>query len=280
MRGALFFFSVLPSKKSLFSVGGGRGIRRRALVCDEFDEMFRGDFDNYAQVLGERAAGVEASDPGGHEHVHCSLRRLDGDVLACYYLDADPSKVFRLRIYSFRGAAMQIWRPTNSTEAHALVTDLPERWPDIDLDPINWEQLDGCDVLWGEEKQQPQRGGEDEEERGETTPATKFKGTMPNGGCTVASQFDPTRLVDVKDELFLDHSALCVDDRGYDRASGRLLYGSIHGVPYTMRRVSVRDYEEGKDSGEDCLHWTLGAAFRDPGLFDRKMQPLRRRTER
>ena len=49
-----------------------RGLRLRA----SFEDLFLGDFDNYAQADAERAAGVLAADATGHEHVHCALRAI------------------------------------------------------------------------------------------------------------------------------------------------------------------------------------------------------------
>eukprot|EP00170_Pyropia_yezoensis_P009369 contig_41261_g9404 len=66
----------------------------------EFLAWFAGDFDNYEQVLEERAAGLFPREGGGHEHIHCTLTPLgDGWLFAKYYFNGDPSVVFRSRLY-------------------------------------------------------------------------------------------------------------------------------------------------------------------------------------
>ena len=40
-------------------------------------DCFIGDFDNYEQVLQDRAKGMEPREGGGHEHIHCAVRRID-----------------------------------------------------------------------------------------------------------------------------------------------------------------------------------------------------------
>jgi len=81
---------------------------------------FRGDFDNYRQVLSDRRAGRVPREGGGHEHFHCTFLPLphdqisfgdvgadgaeggcEGAVIAAYYLDAAPRRLFRLRMYAF-----------------------------------------------------------------------------------------------------------------------------------------------------------------------------------
>merc|ERR1712060_594681 len=71
-----------------------------------FKGMFRGHFDNLAQVRADRASGLLPREGGGHEHIHCHLQPVklsdapaDSVVLAHYYFDGQPERTFRLRLY-------------------------------------------------------------------------------------------------------------------------------------------------------------------------------------
>jgi len=206
-----------------------------------FDAAFAGDFDNYAQVVAERARGVAAADTDGHEHVHCCLRPLRAEaaplvgddaarvVLACYYLDGEPKNVFRLRCYTFDDKRrMALLRPPRAAiaAAHAACADLPARGAAACVPALaatgRWEPLDGCDVAW-----RPVEGG--------------YDGAMASGseGCVVLSQRDGATQVRVKDALALRDNVLEVDDRGY-ALDGTLIYGSPDGGPYRLARVGTR----------------------------------------
>lgn len=186
-----------------------------------FEALFKGRFDNGAQVREQKALNVEC-----HEHVHCSLEPLDEAqavhvvngpqaILASYYLDStdlDSTNLFRLRIYRLtpRGEdrLMEVFRPRDVRLAHEMSPDV------LDLE---WDYIEGCDIVWG-----PRGDG--------------FKGIMRTGRATIASQKDG-RPVIIEDELDLSEDALWVNDRGYDAASGALLYGSRDGVPYKLQRL-------------------------------------------
>ncbi|KAL3806621.1 hypothetical protein ACHAXA_003012 [Cyclostephanos tholiformis] len=94
--------------------------------------MFQGDFDNYDQVVRDRERGLTPGEGGGHEHIHCTLvpcprrrnHRAAGSavvgggeyhrtrrerrrrhrsrwVLAAFYFNGDPGRIFRFRLYRF-----------------------------------------------------------------------------------------------------------------------------------------------------------------------------------
>merc|ERR1719327_2458960 len=79
--------------------------------------LFCGHFDNLAQVEADLAAGRTPREGGGHEHIHCHLQQLPMPtthrfaeptteyVLASYYFNGEPDKVFRQRIYALRPLA-------------------------------------------------------------------------------------------------------------------------------------------------------------------------------
>ena len=87
---------------------------------------FQGDFDNYNQVYADRSNGLLPREGGGHEHFHVTLLPLPaaiipehlfplsglvsetetetkmerGAVVAAYYFDGMPNRIFRLRMYT------------------------------------------------------------------------------------------------------------------------------------------------------------------------------------
>ena len=54
----------------------------------------------------------------------------------------------------------------------------------------------------------------------------------------------------------LTRAGISLDDRGFDLASGRQLYGNWAGVPYAMTRVG------------ETLRWTLGPAHRSAEQYE------------
>ena len=108
-RSALVMNSLAPTLNA----------ERASQCCDEgsalllrFMCLFRGHFDNFAQVDADLAAGRLPRAGGGHEHIHCHLQRLPplstradssngrAHVLASYYFDGQPDRTFRERVYA------------------------------------------------------------------------------------------------------------------------------------------------------------------------------------
>ena len=78
----------------------------RRLLARRFD----GHFDNYDQVITDRAAGLEPGPGGGHEHIHALIRPLILDdrglplaLIAVYYFEGQPGALFRVRCYTLAG---------------------------------------------------------------------------------------------------------------------------------------------------------------------------------
>ncbi|CAM9110668.1 unnamed protein product [Phaeothamnion confervicola] len=151
----------------------------------ELLRLFDGDFDNYDQVLQDRALGMTAGEGGGHEHIHCRLRDVTtlapkqimrpagtsapyGDsanpkatVSATYYFNGDPNVVFRFRLYTFenalpeapRGAAvvMRLWRLLPAVEARLRANGYRLEkvdWDALDPDGTVAEEMRGCEIYW------------------------------------------------------------------------------------------------------------------------------------
>jgi len=74
--------------------------QQKGPVWQRLSECFRGDFDNYAQVLEDRKQNLEPREGGGHEHFHCTLVPLtESTRLAAFYFDGNPDRIFRFRYY-------------------------------------------------------------------------------------------------------------------------------------------------------------------------------------
>lgn len=225
----------------------------------EFVRFFEGEFDNYHQVVEERERGVLPRDGGGHEHIHCSVVRLTGDLLfARYYFNGDPSCVFRSRLYkveasdvSERGLVeMRIFRFYEETERRLKANN-------YDISKIEWDVgdvydwLEGCEVYW--ELYEPEAYAEDEaSETLGIEPGPRFVGYMEGGGCELYSREIGGR-IKVMDDLLLTAEDLWVADRGFDE-DDNFVYGNRRGVPYKMRRVG----------DDDDMAWTLSAAHPAP----------------
>jgi hypothetical protein len=215
------------------------GDRSDGRLTDAFLKCFQGHFDNHGQVVADRAAGLEPREGGGHEHIHCHVRRLalspspssqppaEAFLLASYYFDGKPECVFRERLYSLhevssdvqfgRCVQMRIFqlRESMETELRAAAGTVDAlQWSSADVaDSLH---IPGADVFW-------RRRGD------------RFEGKMRTESVLVHSARQGMPIV-VRDDVTLWHDALWVNDRGYD-TEGNYLYGNVRNVPYQMDRV-------------------------------------------
>jgi len=217
-------------------------------LLDTLMNCFEGHFDNHAQVVADRAAGLEPREGGGHEHIHCHVQRvaLDADagasqpaavMLASYYFDGCPERIFRERLYGLRELAadeqfgecvqMRIYQLRDSVEADLRTaggTAAAVQWNCEDV--ADAMHIPGADVFW-------RRDGD------------RFEGHMRTESVLVHSTRLGAQIV-VRDDVALWRDALWVNDRGSD-TEGNYLYGNVRDVPYKMDRVAHD-------------HWTTGRA--------------------
>jgi hypothetical protein len=239
---------------------------------------FVGDFDNFAQVERDRTEGLAPREGGGHEHIHCCVRRLalpavaaaDGDsdaLLAIYYFDGSPAKLFRVRCYTLHGGQnkdasleMRLWRVPPAVVAAAAQAaprgaEVASSAAAVALLAAGLQAcnaLDGCEVHWSFGPAVA----------GSASKLRSLVATMEGGGCMIESEREPGRFIRVEDDLTLNPqevalgsdgcigvgAMLQINDRGFDVPSGAMVYGNWRGVPYALARV-----EPGSD-----LAWTLG----------------------
>ena len=215
-----------------------------------FLASFRGHFDNFAQVLEDRAADLAPRHGGGHEHIHCHVQPIEplaaaeeDFVLASYYFDNDPKKLFRERVYGMRELEadqqfghciqMRIFRLRASTEealrgvGSAAAVDC---WSAADVDTELL--LPGCDVFW-------------------RPVGDRFEGRMRTESVVVESPTMGIPIV-VRDDVTLGSDALWINDRGSDVA-GNYLYGNVRDVPYKLDRMPEVQHDM-----EDFESWLSG----------------------
>lgn len=263
-----------------FPISGYFSLRQRAFLwraqagAECFDDdngslplfrlYFQGEFDNAAQVVSERAQGIEAGPAGGHEQIHCILTPLDlpagsfgGDAQfflgATYYFDGRPEAVFRCRVYSFHppppaadddedeecGASFFLPPPPFlEMRLHRFTPEfegmMRQNKYDLNLLPQTQvelaevvEELEGCSVIWSVSNFKTS----DEEDDG-----VSFRGVMRDGFCLVQSQRDAGIQLKIEDDLLLTREMLCVNDRGTDCVTGKIIYGNYRSLPYRMER--------------------------------------------
>ena len=230
-------------------------------LLSRFSRLFRGHFDNFEQADADLAAGSGPREGGGHEHIHCHLQPLPDlsreresqelmprskYVLASYYADGQPEKLFRERIYALSACdadaqfgqciQMQIFRLREDTveNLRSVGGDASRVLWDVD-DADESLLIPDCNVYWrwlGE----------------------RFEGEMRTESIVVHSPVLKRDIV-VRDDVALwegsdgaEGDALWCNDRGSDM-EGNYVYGNIHDIPYKMQRV-------------DAEHWTATGAPR------------------
>jgi len=200
------------------------------LLILKLKSWFKGDFDNKIQVDEDLAASRAPREGGGHEHIHCKVLDVDlaeedsrHSLLAHYYFGDDPSRTFRMRLYTFAAAQDPDGSMSVKMQIHYLSEErIAALKAGTDPASIDWRNQDvthpieDVDVTW--------------RPRGD-----HFHGTLDKDSVTI---FSPTMQapIIIKDEVTLWADQLWVNDRGYT-ADGKQIYGNFHGVPYKLNKV-------------------------------------------
>jgi len=183
-----------------------------------------GRWDNQEQHYFERRNG--APPEALHERIHSifapvSLAGLSGNVLYVQqYLDDDPQKIYRQRIYHITADAEAgaVRLDILAFPDAAAVKDAHENPALLDsLDADSLRRYPGCEVFWKPRAQ----GG--------------WTGQVRPGACTFVSQRSGKRII-VEDDLLLTQDELWIHDRAHDE-SGALVYGNRAGIPHKLRRA-------------------------------------------
>ena len=207
-----------------------------------FLEWFPGVYDNQEQVYFEEEQGVP--EDLRHERIHHTFARVDLPAFGenvfyvQQYLDDDPAKIYRQRIYVFtadyeeNAIRLAIHTPN---DVASLV--------DAHLDPTKLEGLTqadavnmpGCDVYWRKR-------------------ASDFDGQMKPRACSFVSKRSGKRII-IDDDLILTDSEIWISDRAEDE-DGNYVFGNKEGIPH--KNLKARRFEcwiaALEQNGED---WTF-----------------------
>ncbi len=264
--------------------------KKSLLLWKYLQECFQGDFDNYHQVVQDRARGLLPREGGGHEHIHCTLLPLDVihrpyARLAAFYFDGLPQRIFRFRYYELT--------PTTTSDDDdndaAVITQLYLLHPQLEgilrgeENPMEWPRLFDaftspndqpktrllldCDVQWTLEKDDIQQGWEEDIS---TRDDHGIHAVMLHGEALVDSTMFPGSKIRVMDQLSLWLNHFWIHDRGFDPSTGAFIYGNQAGVPYRLERVA--NIQQGKRHVVNTnLQWTLGPLWRTAQEYETNM---------
>ncbi|GFH46162.1 hypothetical protein CTEN210_02636 [Chaetoceros tenuissimus] len=281
-------------------------------------QNFQGDFDNYEQVVADRQQQKLPREGGGHEHFHVTLIPLSieklpeymfpngkesdncGALIAAYYFDGMPNRIFRLRLYSIytnkddtESVCMKLYTFDKELEMILRQTcdDSLKDWCQL-IESYTSEHgddsfvlLERCDIKWTNDIDEIRHSY-----------LKKFPSLLPNdantaaihavmindhekGGVLLESQMAPGTYLRIQDELSLWNDLLLINDRGHDADNTRMVYGNWEGVPYQMKRVTnLVQVEDGssfeREVVKDELQWTLGSSWRTEDEFLEKLKVI------
>ena len=220
---------VLLSVICGFSVPGAtQEDAKRKILDKDFQVMmswFPGRYDNQEQVYFEDELKVDKELR--HERIHSIFEPVDlaafGDNVfyVQQYLDGDPDKIYRQRIYSFG-----IDYRENAVRLDIYVPNDPDAIKDAHLDPSKLQGLSpekmieypGCEVYWRRQSQQ-------------------FIGYMREGKCRIESKRSGRTLV-VTDDLLLNENEIWIRDKAVD-TDGNYVYGHKGNEHHKLRKARM-----------------------------------------
>ncbi|MEM9705282.1 MAG: chromophore lyase CpcT/CpeT [Pseudomonadota bacterium] len=248
-----------------------------------FLEWFEGRYDNALQVFWE--PDLEVPEDQRHERIHSIFRRVElpafGDAVFYVeqYLDGDPTKIYRQRIYVFttdvneNAIRLAIHTPK---KPERLVGGYRDASKFTRLRPRDATTREGCDVFWRRQ-------------------ANQFIGYMKEGACRVPSERLGQEII-ISDDLVLTQDEIWIADRA-ETVQGDYVFGNKAGVPHKLRKI--RPFECWTailpggvlgDSGEGRRDWDFKRGnwihdqngvltVTDPSNTDRQVRLRLRRVE-
>lgn len=185
-------------------------------------QWFAGYFDNREQVAAEKAQNTEPELI--HEQIHGIFARVEipafgkNVLYVKQYMDDDPTKVYRQRIYSFHANEKE---EAIELRIYAFFDD--EAYMDSHLEPSKLSGLtpekmsfkEGCELFW-------QRKG------------NHFIGYMKEGACQVCSK-KLGKIITITDDCYLDGEQLWIRDRAIDE-DGNYVFGHRGNIHHKMKK--------------------------------------------
>jgi len=190
-----------------------------------FHQWFAGEFDNHEQHWQDNINKQKNPDLQVHEHIHhifapLATPALEGTTyFVKQYMDGDPSKVYRQRLYQFirneeKGALqLNIYRfkdEAKYADAHLH----PELYENLTQDEIT--TYPGCEVYW-------------------TFNGEYFDGNMGHNTCSIVSKRSGKRIF-FNDTLRLTDNQIWIADKAADE-EGNYIFGNKAGIPHINRKV-------------------------------------------
>ena len=232
-----------------------------------FLSWFEGAFDSGEQVAFADELGIPKD--AVPERIHSIFKRVDLPAFGEHvfyveqYLDGDPSKIYRQRLYSFsldpdEQAIKLVIHIPSDTKALVGAHNDPSKLAGVT--PEATRTMPGCDVFW-------QRRGD------------AFLGYMKPGACTFQSQRSGKTIV-VSDDLYLDDDEIWIFDRAVD-TEGNHVYGNKAGIPNKLKKVRyfscwMAVKREGvADDAEGAWSFDRGIAVHDGGELTWVQTPAR-----
>lgn len=184
---------------------------------------FAGEFDNHLQVVEEQEAETPPEQP--HEWIHSIFHPVElpqfGDHVFYVeqYLDGDPAKIYRNRLYSFSvnedEDAIQL-TILSFADSEAVVGAHLDPSKLAPLTPDDVRTIPGCEVYWKRETDD------------------RFIGFMPDGACRVPSRRTGKTII-IDDDLVLTPDEIWIGDRAEDE-DGNWIFGNREGIPHKLKR--------------------------------------------
>jgi len=307
-------------------------VQRRDDLFSTLVSRFQGDFDNYHQVVQDRKMGLAPRQGGGHEHFHVTFIPMPIDlipeetflmekhddisataIVASYYFDGMPDRIFRLRMYIIycdddeehrqQTVQMRLYNfcPTLEKSLRQNSDNALENWIKIISDHVNengsdsFKELNRCDIEWTKNPDEIRHAYLN---KFSSMLSNKGKESVPihakmiydhdQGGVLLESQMMPGTFIRIQDELSLWQDELWINDRGFDANTKNIVYGNWKGVPYQMMRVAnIEPNDTNIIPGQyrrtpvaSDLSWTLGDKWRTMQEYEMKMTAIGGKTSR
>ena len=190
-----------------------------------FHQWFAAEFDNHEQHWQDNIEKEKNPEMQVHEHIHhvfapLATPALEGTTyFVKQYMDGDPSKVYRQRLYQFiqnkeKGALqLNIYR-FNDEAKYADAHLHPELYQTLTKDEIT--TYPGCEVYW-------------------TFNGEYFDGNMGENTCSIVSKRSGKKIF-FNDTLRLTDNEIWIADKAADE-DGNYVFGNKAGIPHKNRKV-------------------------------------------
>jgi hypothetical protein len=188
-------------------------------------DLFAGEFDNFQQVWLEKEEKDKGKAVEMHEHIHSIFFPVklpafgDNVFYVKQYMDGDPRKIYRQRMYSFKINPTEnaIQLDIYSFPVDSLFYDAHLNPSKLDgLTPAKMTTTEGCTVYWKKSSD------------------TSFVGYMKDKACNFVSKRSGKKVF-VTDSLRLTRDEIWIRDEAYDEQGG-YVFGNKAKIHHKLKR--------------------------------------------